>query len=111
MKIHLERSGGFAGMTSSTTVDTKALAPNDANELQTLIHKSNLFEHSANLLLLPKQKQKKEQPITLHTKLLFKMEIWNDQWSAMISICKLRSKDWLILSQNMLKSSNSSVLF
>jgi hypothetical protein len=47
MKIHLERSGGFAGMTSSTTVDTKALAPNDANELQNLIHKSNLFEGSA----------------------------------------------------------------
>ena len=34
-------------MTSSITVDTKALAPNDANELQTLIHKSNLFERSA----------------------------------------------------------------
>ena len=47
MKIHLERSGSFAGMTSSITVDTKALAPNDANELQTLIHKSNLFERSA----------------------------------------------------------------
>ena len=47
MKIHLERSGGFAGMTSSITVDTKALAPNDANELQTLIHKSNLFERFA----------------------------------------------------------------
>ena len=46
MIIHLER-GGFAGMTSSTTIDTKALAPNDANELQTLIVKSNLFERSA----------------------------------------------------------------
>ena len=46
MKIHLERSGGFAGMTNSTTVDTQALAPNDAKELQNLIQKSKLFERS-----------------------------------------------------------------
>src|SRR5919202_5622820 len=48
MKIRLERSGGFAGITSSTSVDTKALDPNDANELQNLIQKSNLFERSVN---------------------------------------------------------------
>ena len=48
MKIHLERSGGFAGITSSTTVDTKALTPNDVNELQNLIQKAKLFEGSAN---------------------------------------------------------------
>ena len=47
-------------MTSSTTVDTKALAPNDANELQTLIHKSNLFERSAKSAQpTPKRKTKK----------------------------------------------------
>ena len=46
MKIHLERSGGFAGMTNSATVDTQALAPKDAKELQNLIQKSKLFERS-----------------------------------------------------------------
>jgi hypothetical protein len=61
MKIHLERSGGFAGMTSSTTVDTKALAPNDANKLQNLIHKSNIFEHSARSAQQPKSQQSNSQ--------------------------------------------------
>ena len=84
MKIHLERSGGFAGMTGLTTVDSKALAPNDANKLQKLIHKSNIFERSASPAHQPKSKQsysqypspdtktktKKVQPITLHTKSL-----------------------------------------
>lgn len=46
MKIHLERSGGFAGLTNSATVDTQALAPKDAKELQNLIQKSKLFERS-----------------------------------------------------------------
>lgn len=61
MKIHLERSGGFAGMTSSTTVDSKALAPNDANQLQKLIHKSNIFERSASPDQQPKSKQSNSQ--------------------------------------------------
>jgi hypothetical protein len=64
MKIHLERSGGFAGMTSSTTVDTKALAPNDANKLQNLIHKSNIFEHSARSAQQPKSQQPSPSPET-----------------------------------------------
>ena len=61
MKIHLERSGGFAGMTSSTTVDSKALAPNDANELQKLVDKSNLFERSTSRAQQPESRQSNPQ--------------------------------------------------
>jgi hypothetical protein len=68
MKIHLERSGGFAGMTSSTTVDSKALAPNDANELQKLIHRPNLFERSASPAQQPKSNQSNSQYPSLSTK-------------------------------------------
>lgn len=64
MKIHLERSGGFAGMTSSTTVDTKALAANDADELQNLIHKSNIFERPARSAQQPKSQQPSPSPET-----------------------------------------------
>jgi hypothetical protein len=48
MKVLLERSGGFAGMMRSTYVDTKNLSPNEANELQKLIEKSEFFELSSN---------------------------------------------------------------
>lgn len=44
MKIQVERSGGFAGIGSSTTVDTQSLSPNEANEIQKLIQNSHFFE-------------------------------------------------------------------
>jgi hypothetical protein len=68
MKIHLERSGGFAGITSSTTVDSKALTPNDANELQNLIQKSNLFERSASSAQQSKSQQSDSQQPSPNTK-------------------------------------------
>ena len=61
MKIHLERSGGFAGMTSSTTLDTKALDPNDANKLQNLIQKSKLLEGTTKSAQQPISQQSRSQ--------------------------------------------------
>jgi len=44
MKVYLERSGGFAGMVTSTSVDTQLLPPNEAKEIQRLIENSHFFE-------------------------------------------------------------------
>ena len=44
MKVYLERSGGFAGMVTSTTVDTQTLSPDKAHEIQNLIEDSHFFE-------------------------------------------------------------------
>ena len=59
MKIHLERSGGFAGMIMSTTVDTDTLSSNEANELQDLIKKSRFFNLSSQSLEETSSKTKK----------------------------------------------------
>ena len=42
MKIHFERSGGFAGLTLSTVVDSAELHPSAARELASLVDRSGL---------------------------------------------------------------------
>jgi hypothetical protein len=44
MKVYLEKSGGFAGMVTSTSVDTQLLPPNEAKEIRRLIENSHFFE-------------------------------------------------------------------
>jgi hypothetical protein len=43
MKIRFERSGGFAGMLVTTTVDTEALAPEEAQQLRLSIEEADFF--------------------------------------------------------------------
>ena len=59
MKIHLERSGGFAGMIMSYTVDTDNLSSKEADELQDLIKKSQFFNLSSDSLEKASPKTKK----------------------------------------------------
>jgi hypothetical protein len=59
MKIHLERTGGFAGMIMSTTIDTKSLSSKEANELRDLIEKCHLFELSSESFQQDPSKTKK----------------------------------------------------
>lgn len=49
MKIYFERSGGFAGMLSSTTVDTQNLSSKEANEIKNLVEKAHFFELPSKL--------------------------------------------------------------
>jgi hypothetical protein len=44
MHISLERSGGFAGIPLSVTVDTDTLTPEDAAQLQQLVEAAHFFE-------------------------------------------------------------------
>ncbi len=43
MRIDFERSGGFAGMRITTTIDTQTLPPDQANELTQLVASSGFF--------------------------------------------------------------------
>jgi hypothetical protein len=49
MKIYFERSGGFAGMLSSTTVDTQNLSSTEASEIKNLVEKAHFFELPSKL--------------------------------------------------------------
>jgi hypothetical protein len=43
MRIYFERSGGFAGMRVSTTIDTESLGSAETDELQKLIDTAKFF--------------------------------------------------------------------
>ncbi|MDZ7958069.1 MAG: hypothetical protein RMY34_09225 [Aulosira sp. DedQUE10] len=43
MRISFERTGGFAGISKKTTVDTANLPANEANELPRLVEAADLF--------------------------------------------------------------------
>ncbi|MEA5507811.1 protealysin inhibitor emfourin [Halotia wernerae UHCC 0503] len=43
MRISFERTGGFAGISKRTTLDTATLPPKEANELPRLVEAANLF--------------------------------------------------------------------
>lgn len=47
MRIHFERTGGFAGMLMTTTVDTDSLSSEVARELRDMVHAAAFFDLSA----------------------------------------------------------------
>jgi hypothetical protein len=49
MRIHFERSGGFAGITLSVTIETDTLPPGDAEELQRLVERAGFFDLPATI--------------------------------------------------------------
>lgn len=50
MKILLERSGGFAGLIMTATLDTAQLSPQELAEVQPCIAAANLFESPESFL-------------------------------------------------------------
>ncbi len=49
MRINYERSGGFAGMRITTTVDTQSLPADQANDLNQLVASSGFFNLPATI--------------------------------------------------------------
>jgi len=43
MKISFERSGGFAGMMTTLSIDTANLAPTEATQVQSLVEAADFF--------------------------------------------------------------------
>ncbi len=44
MRIHFERTGGFAGMRMTATVDTESLPAEEGGELQELVEAAGFFD-------------------------------------------------------------------
>lgn len=44
MKIFFERSGGFAGLSLRTKIDTNELPPQEADPLKEMVYRSKFFE-------------------------------------------------------------------
>ena len=72
MKIYFERSGGFAGMLNSTTVDTQNLSSKEANEIKNLVEKAHFFELPSKLSQPSKTKGAADY-------FVYKVTIQNDQ--------------------------------
>ena len=49
MRIHFERTGGFTGMTTTTTVDTETLSAEAAQELQEMVTEAGFFDLPAQM--------------------------------------------------------------
>ena len=49
MRISFERTGGFAGMTKTKTVDTASMPTNEANQLPQLLSAANFFNLPTNI--------------------------------------------------------------
>lgn len=49
MNIHLERSGGFAGLRLSHDLDSSQLSPEDGSELNRLVNTSGFFNLPADV--------------------------------------------------------------
>ena len=49
MRISFERTGGFAGMRLTTTVDTATLPPEEANQLRQLVEAADFFHLPATI--------------------------------------------------------------
>jgi hypothetical protein len=49
MKIHFERTGGFAGLVNSATVDTGSLSSDEAHKVENMVQQANLFKVSPTM--------------------------------------------------------------
>jgi len=50
MRITFERSGGFAGLTSTVELDTESLPPDEAHNVQKMVEDANFFNLPASIL-------------------------------------------------------------
>jgi hypothetical protein len=67
MRIQFRRSGGVAGMTFATTVETDSLAPQDAEHVARLVDDAGFFDLPARLPSRPGTADECEYEITVET--------------------------------------------
>lgn len=65
MRISFERSGGFAGMTRTTNIDTANLAPNEANQVSQLVNQASFFELPQLITCATSQSDRFEYTLTV----------------------------------------------
>lgn len=49
MRIHFERTGGFAGMRMTATVDTESLSPDEARDWREMVDAAGFFDLPATI--------------------------------------------------------------
>ncbi len=64
MKVTFERSGGFAGMTMTATVDTETLSSSDAEQLRQLMQAADFFHLPSKVAATPFQPDRFHYKIT-----------------------------------------------
>ena len=65
MKVGFERTGGFAGMVTSTVVDTATLPSNEANQLRQLVDAADVFRLPANITATTPQPDRFQYRLTV----------------------------------------------
>lgn len=55
MRIYLERSGGFAGMRTTFTIDPASFTPQEVKRLQNMLDKADFFNLQPKMLPDPKK--------------------------------------------------------
>ena len=64
MKVTFERSGGFAGMVMTATVDTETLSSSDAEQLRQLMQAADFFHLPSKVAATPSQPDRFHYKIT-----------------------------------------------
>ncbi len=68
MRISLERTGGFAGMTRNTTVDTASLPSHQANQLPSLLEAADFFNLPTDIETPANQRDRFQYRLTVEDK-------------------------------------------
>lgn len=65
MRVSLERTGGFAGISRKTTVDTANIPTNEAKQLPQLLEAADFFNLPENLTASPTQPDRFQYILTV----------------------------------------------
>jgi len=65
MRISFERTGGFAGISRTKTVDTANIAANEANQIPPLLEAANFFNLPENITASPTQPDRFQYKLTV----------------------------------------------
>jgi hypothetical protein len=65
MKASIVRTGGFAGIQMTTTVDTDTLEPEDVRQLQQLVKSSEFFSLPATIVVSKSQPDRFQYKVTI----------------------------------------------
>ena len=68
MRISIERSGGFAGITMRTTVDEKDVAPDEALKLRQLVEETDFFNLPGKIISRSPQPDRFQYELKLEEK-------------------------------------------
>ncbi|MBD2777956.1 protealysin inhibitor emfourin [Iningainema tapete] len=65
MRISFERTGGFAGISRSKTVDTSTMPESEAKQLPQLLEAANFYNLPANITAPPNQPDRFQYTLTV----------------------------------------------